>query len=315
MLRIAVLDDFQGVSERYADWSTLPGPAEVTVFRDHLDDTDAVADRLAPFDVVVAMRERTPFPRSVLDRLPALRLLVTTGAKNAAIDVAAATDNGVVVCGTASLASGTPELTWALILATARHLPAEVGNVRGGGWQTTVGTDLAGARLGVLGLGRLGSRVARIGQAFEMDVVAWSANLTDERAAEVGVRRVDEDELLRTADVVTIHLQLSERTRGLLGADELALMKPTAILVNTSRGPIVDEHALATALREHRLAGAGIDVYDTEPLPADSPLRRLPNAVTTPHLGYVTHRTYELFHREAVEDVAAWMRGAPLRRL
>ena len=315
MPRIAVLDDFQGVSERYADWSTLPEPAEVTVFRDHLDDEDAVAARLAPFDVVVAMRERTPFPRSLLDRLPELRLLVTTGAKNAAIDLAAATENGVVVCGTASLPSGTPELTWALILATARHLPEEVGNVRSGGWQTTVGTDLAGARLGVIGLGRLGSRVARIGQAFEMDVVAWSQNLTDERAAEVGVRRVGKEELLRTADVVTIHLQLSERTRGLLGAGELALMKPTAILVNTSRGPIVDEAALAAALEEHRLAGAGLDVYDAEPLPGDSPLRRLPNAVATPHLGYVTSRTYELFYREAVEDVAAWMSGAPVRRL
>jgi phosphoglycerate dehydrogenase-like enzyme len=315
VLRIAVLDDYQGVSGEYADWSTLPDPVDVTAFRDHLDDEDALADRLAPFDVVVAMRERTPFPRSLLQRLPNLRLLVTTGAKNAAIDVAAATERGIVVCGTASLPSGTPELTWALILATARHLPEEVGNVRAGGWQTTVGADLAGARLGVIGLGRLGSRVARIGQAFEMDVVAWSQNLTDERAAEAGVRRVDRDELLRTADVVTIHLQLSDRTRGLIGADELALMKPTAILVNTSRGPIVDEAALVAALQEHRIAGAGIDVHDTEPLPAGSPLRSLPNAVATPHLGYVTSRTYELFHREAVEDVAAWMSGAPVRRL
>jgi phosphoglycerate dehydrogenase-like enzyme len=315
VLRIAVLDDYQGVSGDYADWSTLPGPVDVTAFRDHLDDEDPLADRLAPFDVVVAMRERTPFPRSLLQRLPNLRLLVTTGAKNAAIDVAAATERGIVVCGTASLPSGTPELTWALILATARHLPEEVADVRAGGWQTTVGTDLAGARLGVIGLGRLGSRVARIGQAFEMDVVAWSQNLTDERAAEVGVRRLDRDELLRTADVVTIHLQLSDRTRGLIGADELALMKPTAILVNTSRGPIVDEAALVDALRQQRIAGAGIDVHDTEPLPAGSPLRGLPNAVVTPHLGYVTHRTYELFHREAVEDVAAWMSGAPVRRL
>jgi phosphoglycerate dehydrogenase-like enzyme len=244
-----------------------------------------------------------------------VRLLVTTGAKNAAIDVAAATERGIVVCGTASLPSGTPELTWALILATARHLPEEVGNVRAGGWQTTVGADLAGARLGVIGLGRLGSRVARIGQGFEMDVIAWSQNLTDERAAEVGVRRVDRDELLRTADVVTIHLQLSDRTRGLIGTAELALMKPTAILVNTSRGPIVDEAALVAALQEHRIAGAGIDVHDTEPLPPGSPLRSLPNAVATPHLGYVTSRTYELFHREVVEDVAAWLSGTPLRRL
>jgi phosphoglycerate dehydrogenase-like enzyme len=313
--RIAVLDDYQGVSGRYADWSTLPGPAEVTVFGDHLDDEDAVADRLGPFDVVVAMRERTPFPRGLLERLPNLRLLVTTGAKNAAIDVAAAAERGIAVCGTGAHPSGTAELTWALILAVARRLPEELANVRDGGWQTTVGTDLAGKRLGVIGLGRLGTRVARIGQAFDMDVVAWSHNLTDERAAEAGVRRVDQDELLRTADVVTIHLQLSDRTRGLLGAAELASMKPTAILVNTSRGPIVDADALVAALAEGRIAGAGTDVYDREPLPADSPLRTAPRLVATPHLGYVTEVTYEVFFRGVVEDVAAWQRGAPIRQI
>jgi phosphoglycerate dehydrogenase-like enzyme len=315
MLRIAVLDDYQGVSGHYADWSSLPEAAEVTVFGDHLDEEDAVADRLEPFEVVVAMRERTPFPRSLLERLPRLRLLVTTGAKNASIDVAAASERGIAVCGTGAHPSGTAELTWALILAVARHLPEEIANVRDGGWQTTVGTDLAGRRLGVVGLGRLGARVARIGQAFEMDVVAWSQNLTVERAAEADVRRVDQAELLRTSDVVTVHLQLSDRTRGLIGADELALMKPTAILVNTSRGPIVDEQALVAALREHRLAGAGVDVYDREPLPADSPLRGAPRLVATPHLGYVTEATYEVFFRGAVEDVAAWMRGAPIRQL
>jgi phosphoglycerate dehydrogenase-like enzyme len=315
MLRIAVLDDYQGVSNHYADWSTLPEPAEVTVFGDHLDDEDAVAERLAPFEVVVAMRERTPFPRTLLERLPNLRLLITTGAKNAALDVVAATERGVAVCGTGAHPSGTAELTWALILAVARHLPEEIGNLRGGGWQTTVGTDLAGKRLGIVGLGRLGTRVARIGQAFEMDVVAWSQNLTDERAAAAGVQRVDNEQLFRTADVVTVHLQLSERTRGLIGADELALMKPTAILVNTSRGPIVDEQALVAALRAGRLRGAGIDVYDREPLPADSPLRSAPRLVATPHLGYVTEATYEVFFRGAVEDVAAWMRGEPIRQL
>jgi len=315
MLRIAVLDDYQGVSGHYADWSSLPEPAEVTVFGDHLDDEDAVAERLGPFEVVVGMRERTPFPRSLLDRLPHLRLLVTTGAKNASIDVAAAAERGVLVCGTGAHPSGTAELTWALILAAARHLPEETANVREGGWQTTVGTDLAGRRLGVVGLGRLGTRVARIGQAFEMDVVAWSQNLTDERAAEAGVRRVAKEDLLRTSDVVTVHLQLSDRTRGLIGAAELALMKPTAILVNTSRGPIVDEPALVAALREHRLAGGGIDVYDREPLPADSPLRSTPGLVATPHLGYVTEATYEVFYRGVVEDVAAWMRGAPVRQI
>ncbi len=314
-LRIAVLDDYQGVSGDYADWSSLPEPAEVTPFRDHLDDEDALVTRLAPFDVVVAMRERTPFPRSLLERLPNLRLLVTTGAKNASIDVAAAVGRGIAVCGTGAHPSGTAELTWALILAAARHVPVEVAGVRDGGWQTTVGTDLAGRRLGIIGLGRLGTRVARIGRAFEMDVVAWSQNLTDERAAEAGVRRVGKEELLRTADVVTIHLQLSDRTRGLVGAAELALMKPTAILVNTSRGPIVDEEALVRALTDGRIAGAGIDVYDREPLPADSPLRRVPRAVTTPHLGYVTQATYEVFFRDAAEDVAAWLRGAPVRQL
>ena len=315
MLRIAVLDDYQGVSGHYADWSSLPEPAEVTVFGDHLDDEDEVAERLASFDVVVAMRERTPFPRSLLERLANLKLLVTTGAKNASIDVAAAAERGVPVCGTGAHSSGTAELTWALILAVARHLPEEMANVQRGGWQTTVGTDLAGRRLGIVGLGRLGTRVARIGQAFEMDVVAWSQNLTDERAADAGVRRVTKEELLRTADVVTVHLQLSDRTRGLIAADELALMKPTAILVNTSRGPIVDDRALVAALQRNRLAGAGIDVYDREPLPADHPLRTAPRLVATPHLGYVTEATYEVFYREAVEDVAAWMRGAPVRQL
>src|SRR4051794_10532908 len=261
------------------------------------------------------MRERTPFPRSLLERLPDLRLLVTTGAKNASIDVAAAVERGVLVCGTGAHPPGTAELTWALILSIARHLPEEMANVRTGGWQTTVGIDLAGRRLGIVGLGRLGTRVARIGQAFEMDVVAWSQNLTDERAAEAGVRRVEKEELFGTSDVVTVHLQLSDRTRGLIGADELALMKPTAILVNTSRGPIVDQQALLAALVEHRLGGAGVDVYDREPLPADHPLRNAPGLVATPHLGYVTEATYEVFFRDAVEDVAAWMRGAPVRQL
>src|SRR3954454_3516197 len=315
MLHIAVLDDYQGVSGRYADWSSLPEPAEVTVFGDHLDDEDALADRLEPFEVVVAMRERTPFPRSLLERLPNLRLLVTTGAKNASIDVPAAVERGVAVCGTGAHPSGTAELTWALILAVARHLPEEIGNVRDGGWQTTVGSDLAGRRLGVVGLGRLGTRVARIGQAFEMDVVAWSQNLSDERAAEAGVRRVDKDELFAGADVVTVHLVLSDRTRGLIGHSELARMKETAVLVNTSRGPIVDEHALVHALREGSIAGAGLDVFDHEPLPRDHPLRESRRAVLTPHLGYVTEKTYEVFYREAVEDVAVFLAGEPVRVL
>ena len=313
MLRIAVLDDFQSVSGEFADWSRLPEEAEVVAFADHLDDEDAVADRVADFDVVVAMRERTPFPRSLLELLPRLRLLVTTGARNAAIDVAAAAERGVTVCGTGAHPTGPVELTWALVLAVARRVPEEDAGVRAGGWQRTVGTDLAGARLGVVGLGRLGTRVARIGQAFGMDVVAWSQHLTDERAAEAAVRRVDRDELLATADVVTVHLVLSDRTRGLVGRDELARMKPEAILVNTSRGPVVDEAALLEALAEGRLAGAGLDVYDREPLPPDSPLRTAPRTVLTPHLGYVTRDTYRVFYGDAVEDVAAFLRGEPVR--
>jgi phosphoglycerate dehydrogenase-like enzyme len=314
MLRIAVLDDYQYVAATYADWSRVPEPVEAVEFAEHVDDPDALVRRLQPFDVVVAMRERTAFPRSVLERLPDLRLLVTTGARNPAIDVAAAAELGITVCGTRAHPPGTAELTWALVLAVARHLPQEDASVRAGGWQQTIGTDLAGGTLGLLGLGRLGERVARIGLAFEMDVVAWSANLTDERAAEVGVRRAaGKEELLRTADVVSVHLQLSDRTRGLIGARELELMKPGAILVNTSRGPIVDEAALVRALREGTIAGAGLDVFDVEPLPRHHPLRELRRAVLTPHLGYVTEKTYEVFYGDAVEDVAAWRAGQPVR--
>ena len=313
MHRIAVLDDYQYVAASFADWSQLPEPVEVVEFSSSVGDEDRLVTRLQPFDVLVAMRERTPFPRRVLDRLPQLRLLVTTGMRNAAIDLAAARELGITVCGTGAHPSGTAELTWALILAVARHVPQEDASVRAGGWQQTIGLDLAGATLGVIGLGRLGSRVARIGQAFEMDVVAWSANLTDERAAEVGVRRVSKEELLSTSDVVTIHLQLSDRTRGLIGREELSRMKPSAILVNTSRGPIVDEGALVHALREGTIAGAGLDVFDTEPLPRHHPLRELRRAVLTPHLGYVTEKTYEVFYRDAVDDVAAWITGEPIR--
>jgi phosphoglycerate dehydrogenase-like enzyme len=311
--RIAVLDDYQYVAASYADWSRLPEAVEVVEFADHVDDRETLVRRLQPFDVIVAMRERTPFSRGLLERLPNLRLLITTGAANKSIDVAAAAEHGITVCGTGAHPPGTAELTWALILAVARHIPQEDASVRAGGWQQTVGLDLAGGRLGIIGLGRLGSRVARIGQAFEMDVVAWSENLTDERAAEVGVRRVSKEELLSTSDVVTIHLQLSDRTRGLIGREELSRMQPTAILVNTSRGPIVDEHALVEALRGGAIHGAGLDVFDQEPLPKHHPLREMRRAVLTPHLGYVTEKTYEVFYRDAVDDVAAWLVGASIR--
>ena len=315
MHRIAVLDDYQSVAADYCDWSQLPEPAEVVEFHDAVADPDALVARLRSFDVVIAMRERTRFSREVLERLPDLRLLVTTGRRNKSIDVEAATERGITVSGTGILPNGTAELTWGLILAVARHIPQEDASVRAGGWQETVGTDLAGARLGIVGLGGQGSQVARIGLAFGMDVVAWSENLTDERAAEVGVRRVDKDELFGTSDVVTVHTLLSKRTRGLIGADDLGRMKPTAILVNTSRGPIVDQQALLDALQGGRIAGAGLDVFDEEPLPKDHPLRTAPRTVLTPHLGYVTRDTYEIFYREAVEDVAAWIAGSPLRVL
>jgi phosphoglycerate dehydrogenase-like enzyme len=314
MPRIAVLDDYQSAAARFSDWSAVPD-ADVVEFPDHLADEDAVAERLRDFDVVVAMRERTEFRRSLLERLPNLRLLVTTGRRNKSIDVEAANERGITVCGTGILPTGTAELTWGLILAVARHIPREDASVRAGGWQETVGTDLAGARLGVLGLGNQGSQVARVGLAFDMDVVAWSENLTDERAAEVGARRVDKDELFATSDVVTIHTLLSKRTRGLVGADDLGRMKPTAILINTSRGPIVDEAALLDALQAGTIGGAGLDVFETEPLPADHPLRSAPRTVLTPHVGYVTEKTYEVFYREAVEDVAAFVAGAPIRTL
>jgi phosphoglycerate dehydrogenase-like enzyme len=298
-----------------ADWRSLPAGVDVVPFRDHLAAEAAVAARLATFDAVVAMRERTPFPRSLLERLPRLRLLVTTGMRNASIDLHAAAERGVLVCGTRGLPYPTAELTWALILSLVRHVPREDRATRQGGWLETLGTGLNGKTLGVLGLGTLGSRVARIGRAFEMDVVAWSQNLTAERAAAVGARLVDRDELLGRADVVTVHLVLGERTRGLLGARELALMRPTAYLVNTSRGPIVDERALIEALRAGTIAGAGLDVYDEEPLPADHPFRRLPNTVITPHLGFVTEETYRLFYQDALEDVRAYLAGTPVRVL
>jgi phosphoglycerate dehydrogenase-like enzyme len=285
----------------------------VVEFHDSVADEDALAARLEPFDVVVAMRERTAFPRTRLERLPNLKLLVTTGARNASIDVAAAAERGITVCGTGAHPAGPVELTWALILGVARHLPQEDASVRAGGWQETVGTDLEGATLGVVGLGRLGSKVARIGRAFGMDVVAWSQNLTDERAAEVGVERVSKDVLLRRSDVLSIHLVLSDRTRALFGAAELAAMKPSALLVNTSRGPIVDEAALVEALRARTIAGAALDVYDAEPLPAGHPLLGLENAVLTPHLGYVTEADFREMYRQAVEDIRAFLAGAPVR--
>src|SRR4051794_26842627 len=310
---VALLDDYQDVGRALGPWDELGGSVEVTAFRHHIADDEALIAALEPFEVVVAMRERTPFPRARLERLPNLRLLVTTGRANASIDVAAARGLGVVVCGTDGLAAATYELTWALILAVTRFVAAEDRAVRAGGWQHTLGIELAGRTLGVAGLGRLGRQVARIGQAFQMRVIAWSQNLDAAYAEAIGVEAASKERLLRESDVLTIHLKLSDRTRGMFGANELALMKPTAFLVNTSRGPIVDEAALLAALHDGTIAGAALDVYDTEPLPADHPLLGAPNTVLTPHIGYVARSNYEVFWRDVVEDVGAYLAGAPVR--
>jgi phosphoglycerate dehydrogenase-like enzyme len=314
-MRIAVLDDYQGVARAMADWASLGPDCEVVFFRDHLADLDSLVQRLKDFEVLVAMRERTPFPRALLEKLPRLRLLVTTGMRNASIDLAAARERGIVVCGTPGASGTTGELTWGLILALFRQIPREDRATREGKWQTTVGLGLAGKTLGIIGLGTIGSQVAKVGAAFNMEVIAWSQNLDAERASRAGAKRVERDELLARSDVVTIHLVLSERTRGLIGEHELARMKPTAFLVNTSRGPIVDEAALAAALRKGAIAGAGIDVYDAEPIAPDHPLIAASNTVLTPHLGYVTHESYRAYFGGAVEDIAAWRRGAPVRVL
>jgi phosphoglycerate dehydrogenase-like enzyme len=312
---VAVLDDYQNVALRMTDWSVLPKEVEVRVFQDHLKDEDALVGRLQDFAIVMAMRERTPFPRSTFARLPNLKLLTTTGMRNAAIDMQAATDHGVVVCGTGGVVYPTAELTWGLILSLLRHIHREDHAVRGGRWQISVGVDLNGKTLGVLGLGNLGSQVATVGKAFQMRVIAWSQNLTAERATHFGVELVSKDELLSQADIVSIHLVLSDRTRGLLGARELGLMKPTAYLVNTSRGPIVEEKALVEALQTTRIAGAALDVFDEEPLPLDHPLRHCENSVITPHIGYVTENTYKIFFDQTVENIKAFLDGTPIRVL
>jgi phosphoglycerate dehydrogenase-like enzyme len=313
--RVALLDDYQGVALSMADWKSLPKDTEVVVFQDHLGDHHALAARLADFDIIMALRERTAFPRSLLERLPKLKLLITAGMRNASIDMKAAAERGVLVCGTAGLPYPTAELAWGLILSLARRIPAEDRATREGRWQTSVGLGLNGKTLGVLGLGTLGSRAARVGRAFEMEVLAWSQNLTAERAALVGASLTTKDELLARSDFVSIHLVLGERTRGLIGARELGLMKRSAYLVNTSRGPIVDEAALIRALQDGTIAGAGLDVFDEEPLPPDHPFRRLPNTAITPHLGYVTEETYRVFYGQALEDIKAYLGGTPLRVL
>jgi phosphoglycerate dehydrogenase-like enzyme len=316
-MKVAVLDDYQNVAAQLGDWSKLKGRAEVTIFNDHIDGLDAVAKRLAPFDVVCLMRERTPMPKALIDKLPSLKLIVTTGGRNRSIDVAAAKARGVTVCFTRAPASEPQmiEFTWGMILSLVRHIPHEDRNMRNGGWQTRLGLLLHGKTLGTLGLGKLGSGVARIGQAFGMKTIAWSQNLTAEKAQAVGAQLVSKEELFATADVISVHLILSERSRGLVGANELGRMKKTAYLVNTSRGPIVDETALLKALEEKRIAGAAIDVYDQEPLPKDHPFRKLDNMVITPHVGFVTEDAYRTYYPDTIEDVLAFLDGKPVRVL
>jgi phosphoglycerate dehydrogenase-like enzyme len=315
-LRCAILDDYQNVALTMADWSKVEADVELKVFKEHLGAADEVVAALKDFAIVCAMRERTAFPRAVIEALPELKLLITTGMRNASIDLEAARARGVLVCGTPGFGNATAALATGLMLDLARHISFENARLKTGAlWQTTIGLDLEGMTLGLLGLGRLGGQMAQIGQALRMHVIAWSQNLTPEKCKDAGVEYVQHDDLFRRADFLSIHLQLSPRTRGLIGAAELALMKPSAYLVNTSRGPIVEEAALLAALRGRRIAGAGLDVFDIEPLPIEHPLRRLDNVVLTPHLGYVVEQNYRAFFGGMVDDIRAFLDGNPVRVL
>jgi phosphoglycerate dehydrogenase-like enzyme len=311
--QVAVLDDYQGVALQSADWSPLNGKADITVFRDHLSDSAALVERLKPFDVLSVMRERTPLTRAILEQLPNLRLISSTGFRNASIDLTAAKERGITVCHTGYSSHGAIEMTWALILAMLRNVPAEFASVQKGRWQISVGGDLEGKTIGIVGLGNIGARIATIAHAFGMNILAWSQNLTRESAEKQGARLVSKEDLFRTADIVTIHLVLSSRTKGVIGATEFGLMKPTAYFVNTSRGPLVDEDALINALKSRAIAGIALDVYDSEPLPATHPFRSLDRLLVTPHIGFVTNETYRIFYRDTVENIVAWLGGTPVR--
>jgi phosphoglycerate dehydrogenase-like enzyme len=313
-MNVAVLDDYQAIAHALVDWRVLGEGVRVEFLTEHLED-EALVERIAGCEIVVAMRERTAFPARILERLPKLRLLVTTGMRNRAIDVRAATDAGIVVCGTHGLTWSTAELTWGLVIASVRNLFVETASMRAGGWQRTIGMDLSGRTLGVVGLGHLGARVAGYGLAFDMRVVAWSPHLSVERAAEHGVSYLPREELFAQADVISIHMVLGQRTRGLITEADLRRMKPTSYLINTSRGPLIEEAALVRALREGWIAGAALDVYDTEPLPAGHELRKLGNCVLTPHIGYVTRDTYANFFTGVLEDIQAFLAGSPIRQL
>jgi phosphoglycerate dehydrogenase-like enzyme len=309
-MKIAILDDYQDVALRLADWSDVRRHAEIVVFNDHVVEASAVIERLRPFDVVCVMRERTPLPREILQQLPNLKLIASTGPRNASIDSQAATDLGIAITATGYDSTPTIEFTWSLILASMRGIDREAASLKAGGWQIGLGSNLRGKTLAVVGLGNVGKEIARIGLAFGMKVIAWSQNLTEETASAAGATLVDKPTLFREADVVTVHLVLSGRTRGLIGRSEFTLMKPTARLINTSRGPIVDEAALIEALQAHRIAGAAVDVFDVEPLPPDHPFRRLQNLLATPHIGYVTEDLYRTFYGDAAANIAKWLEAS-----
>jgi phosphoglycerate dehydrogenase-like enzyme len=312
--RCAILDDYQNVALKMADWSKVSGDLDIKVFNEHLGGPDAVVKALAGFNIVSAMRERTGFPRAVIEKLPDLKLLITTGMRNASFDMAACAERGVTVCGTPSVGNPTSGIAVGLMLELTRRIGYENARMKSGvPWQTTIGPDLDGMTLGVLGLGKLGARTSQIAKAFGMKVIAWSQNLTAERCKEVGVDHVSKEDLFRQADFITIHVVLSQRTRGIIGAKEIGLMKPTAYIINTSRGPIIEQEALLSALRAKTIAGAGLDVYDTEPLPLDHPLRKLDNVVMTPHLGYVSEQNYRAYFGGIVEDIRAFIDGKPVR--
>jgi phosphoglycerate dehydrogenase-like enzyme len=306
-MKVAVLDDYQNVALQLADWSAARRHAEITVFNDHLADPAAVVERLRPFDVVCVMRERTPLTREILSQLPRLKLIASTGQRNASIDMEAAAERGIMVTATGYDSTPTIEFTWSLILASMRGVDREAASLKAGGWQTGLGSSLRGKNLAVVGLGNVGKEVARIGLAFGMKVIAWSQNLTEEKASAAGATLVDKQTLFRDADVVTVHLVLSGRTRGLIAAPEFALMKPTVRFVNTSRGPIVHEAALIEALQARRIAGAAVDVFEVEPLPPDHPFRKLKNVLATPHIGYVTEDLYRTFYGDAAANITKWL--------
>jgi len=306
-IKIAVLDDYQNVALSMADWSGLSDKAEITVFNDHLANEPEIIERLFPYEIVCVMRERTPMTKGILSKLPNLKLIVSTGLRNASIDIPAAEELGVKIAHTGYVTSGAPEMTWALLMAIARHIPQENVNFRSGNWQTTIGTDLTGKTIGIIGLGRIGQKMAVYAKAFDMQVVAWSQNLTEEKAQAAGAKLVTKEELFRVSDFVTIHLVLSERSKGIVKEAELALMKPTAYLINTSRGPLIDEEDLIDVLKNKKIAGAALDVFDSEPLSEDHVLRKLDNVLATPHIGYVTEHTYKVFYDDTVKAIHNWI--------